>query len=111
MRRSLDMIGVHGSRNVTADSGPQYWRSLEELADTPALREYVAREFPEQAATWTDPVSRRQFLTVMGASLALAGATGCNMRQPGETFVPYVRKPEQITPGKPLFFATAMPLA
>ncbi|HEY1381507.1 MAG TPA: TAT-variant-translocated molybdopterin oxidoreductase [Gemmataceae bacterium] len=110
MRRSLDMIGDAAGGRASA-AGPRYWRSLEELADTPAFRDYVAREFPEQAASWTDPVTRRQFLTLMGASLALAGAAGCNMRQEGETWVPYVRKPEEITPGKALYFATAMPLA
>ena len=54
--------------------------------------------------------SRRQFLSVMGASLALAGAGGCNLREPNEKLVPYVRQPEQVTPGKPLYYATAMPL-
>src|SRR4249919_993725 len=45
----------------------------------------------------------------MGASLALAGVTACT-RQPPEKIVPYVRQPEEIVPGKPLFYATAMPL-
>ena len=57
----------------------------------------------------TDPVARRTFLKLMGASLALAGVTACT-RQPAEKIVPYVRQPEEIVPGKPLFFATAMPL-
>src|SRR5438067_1100775 len=108
MRRSLDIVGDGGRRGP---DGPRCWHSLAELAGSPAFVDAVAREFPDHAAAWTDPVSRRQFLTVMGASLALGGATGCNMREPAETLVPYVRKPEQITPGKPLFFATAMPLA
>jgi molybdopterin-containing oxidoreductase family iron-sulfur binding subunit len=90
--------------------GAAYWRGLEELADTAAFREMMAREFPEQAGVWADPVTRRQFLTVMGASLALAGVGGC-ARPPSEKIVPYVRQPEQVTPGKALYFATAMPLA
>src|SRR5262245_12847017 len=102
MRRPLDL--THDTRAL-----PRQWRSLDELADTAAFRDYVAREFPDQAATWTDPVSRRQFMSVMGASLALAGAAGCNLREPNEKLVPYVRKPEQITPGRPLYYATAMP--
>ncbi len=69
------------------------------------------REFADGASTFTDAVSRREFLNVMGASLALAGASGCTLRQPDERLVPYVRKPEQITPGKPLYYATAMPHA
>jgi molybdopterin-containing oxidoreductase family iron-sulfur binding subunit len=88
--------------------GRTYWRSLEELADTPAFHEYVAREFPDQASQFTDPAGRRQFLKLMGASLALAGVSACT-RQPYEEIVPYVRQPEEIVPGRPLFFATAMP--
>ena len=89
--------------------GKKYWRSLEELADTPVFREFVAREFPQQAEGWTDPFERRTFLKLMGASLALAGLTGC-VFQPPEKIVPYVNQPEDQVPGKPLFFATAVPL-
>jgi MoCo/4Fe-4S cofactor protein with predicted Tat translocation signal len=92
-------------------TGRDYWRGLEEHAATPAFREMMEREFPAQAATWNDPVSRRQFLTLMGASLALGGVAGCTMREPAVKIVPYVRKPEPITPGKALYFATAMPFA
>src|SRR5262249_48509631 len=56
-----------------------------------------------------DPIARRAFLRLMGASLALAGVTGCT-RQPPELIVPYVRQPEEIVPGRPLFYATAMPI-
>jgi molybdopterin-containing oxidoreductase family iron-sulfur binding subunit len=89
--------------------GRTYWRSLEEVADTPEFRDYVNREFPAQASEFTDPAGRRQFLRLMGASLALAGVSACT-RQPDEKIVPYVRQPEEIVPGRPLFFATAMPL-
>jgi MoCo/4Fe-4S cofactor protein with predicted Tat translocation signal len=85
---------------------PQYWRSLEELAQTEEFRAYVDDEFPNRTPDWNDPSSRRTFLTLMGASIALAGATGCTV-QPKETIVPYVRQPEQYVPGKPLFYATA----
>ncbi|HKY03483.1 MAG TPA: TAT-variant-translocated molybdopterin oxidoreductase, partial [Blastocatellia bacterium] len=88
--------------------GKQYWRSLEELADTPAFQEFLHREFPSQASEFTDPVGRRRFLKLMGASLALAGLTACT-RQPTEKIAPYLRQPEGLVPGKPLFFATAMP--
>ena len=90
-------------------SGKKYWRSLEELADTPVFREFVAREFPQQAEGWNDPVERRTFLKLMGASLALAGLSGC-VFQPPEKIVPYVKQPEEYVPGKALFFATAAPL-
>jgi molybdopterin-containing oxidoreductase family iron-sulfur binding subunit len=92
-----------------ATTGRTYWRSLEELADTPEIQELIAREFPVNASTFTDPVGRRQFLKLMSASLALAGVGACT-RQPEELIVPYVRQPEEIVPGRPLFYATAMPL-
>ncbi len=87
--------------------GRAYWRSLDELADTPEFHEYVDREFPSQASEFNDPAGRRTFLKLMGASLALAGVGACT-RQPEEKIVPYVRQPEEIIPGRPLFYATAM---
>src|SRR5215467_4784607 len=88
--------------------GRTFWRSFEELADTPEFHEYVGREFPAQASEFTDPAGRRQFLKLMGASLALAGVSACT-RIPEEKIIPYVKQPEEIIPGRPLFFATAMP--
>ena len=88
----------------------EYWRNLEEFADTPEFRRFIEREYPSQAEIALDPLTRRRFLQLMGASLALAGAASCS-RAPVETIVPYVRQPEEIVPGRPLFFATAMPLA
>ncbi|HEX2972486.1 MAG TPA: TAT-variant-translocated molybdopterin oxidoreductase [Tepidisphaeraceae bacterium] len=90
--------------------GRKYWRSLDELTQTPEFQEFLEREFPEQASTWSDPLSRRSFMKLMAASLALAGlTTGCIGRGKDE-IVPYVEAPEQVVPGKPLYFATAMPL-
>ncbi len=97
-------------RQLEKSQGRQFWRSLEEIADTRYFQEFLKREFPDQASEWHDPVSRRNFLKLMGASLSLAGLTSCT-RQPKETILPYVRQPEEIIPGKPLFFATAMPLS
>jgi molybdopterin-containing oxidoreductase family iron-sulfur binding subunit len=88
--------------------GRVYWRSLEELADSPAFRAALARQFPSQTAAWVDPLRRRDFLRLMAASLAFGGLTGCTSAPP-ETIVPYARRPEDFVPGKPLFFATAMP--
>jgi len=90
-------------------SGKEYWRSLEELADSEEFQEALHREFPENATEWNDPVGRRRFLKLMGASFALAGLTACT-RQPTEYIAPYVRQPEELVPGKPVYFATAMPL-
>jgi len=91
----------------TTPDGRAYWRSLDELANTPEFQDYVAREFPSQASEFNDPAGRRQFLKLMGASLALAGVSACT-RQPDEAIVPYVRQPEEVIPGRPLFYATAM---
>ena len=88
-------------------SGKEYWRSLEELADTEEFREFLHREFPREAAVWDETYGRRQFLTLMGASLALAGLNACT-KQPDEKIVPYVRQPEIAPPGESLSFATAM---
>jgi len=90
-------------------NGKKYWRSLDELADTPVFREFVAREFPQQAEEWNDPIERRTFIKLMGASLALAGLSGC-VFQPPEKIVPNVKQPEEHVPGKALFYATAAPL-
>src|SRR3954469_17621416 len=93
---------------IAGSDGRLYWRSLGELADTAQFREYLHREFPEQASQWNDPKGRREFLKLMSASLALAGISACT-KQPPEKIVPYVRQPEELVPGRPLFFATAIP--
>jgi len=88
--------------------GKKYWRSMDELANTPEFQEAVVREFPAMAQEWVDPVSRRGFLRLMGASLALAGMAGCT-KQPDEIIYPYVKAPEDLILGKPMYFATAHP--
>lgn len=94
---------------VLGQNGKTYWRSVEEFVDAPEFEEYVKQEYPVHAEEWDDTLSRRNFVKVMGASLAFAGLSGCVI-QPAEKIVPYVRQPEGIIPGKPLFFATAMTL-
>src|SRR5271163_422246 len=106
----LDLDSLRAQINdANETSGPEYWRSLEELAGSPAFQEALHREFPKGASEWVDSVSRRGFLKVMGASMALAGMTGC-VRLPLEPIVPYVRQPEDVIPGRPQFYATAMTL-
>ena len=104
---ALDPVAAHAT--LAGTHGREYWRSLEELAETPEFQELLHREFPSQASEWTDAASRRDFLKLMGASLALAGLTGCT-RQPDEYIAPYTKPVEGLAPGKPLFFATAMTL-
>ena len=89
--------------------GREFWRSLEELAGDQAFQERVAQEFPHAQEAWSDPISRRRFLMLMGASLSLAGLTGCPAPAPQQTILPYVRNPDGIVPGQPLYYATAMP--
>ncbi len=105
--RQLDLAEVRA--RLEAAQGPRYWRCLEELCESDEFVDLLQREFPRHATEWPEGVSRRSFLHLMGASLALAGLSGCT-RQPTETIVPYVRQPEEIVPGKPLYFATAMTL-
>jgi MoCo/4Fe-4S cofactor protein with predicted Tat translocation signal len=101
-------VRLEGVRRQPGGLGRRrYWKSLEELAGSPGFREFLEREFPEQASTFDDPRGRREFLTLMGASLALAGLTACT-KQPTEKILPYVRQPEQLVPGRPLSFASAL---
>ncbi|HKR66187.1 MAG TPA: TAT-variant-translocated molybdopterin oxidoreductase [Thermoanaerobaculia bacterium] len=88
--------------------GKEYWRSLEELSRSDAFDEFFANEFPQQAVALDKGVGRRDFVKLMGASVAMAGLAAC--KQPAEAIVPYVNQPERIIPGKPLYFASAMPL-
>jgi MoCo/4Fe-4S cofactor protein with predicted Tat translocation signal len=104
---SLDIKAIR--ERLQQAGGPQYWRSLESVAETPEFQEFLHREFPSNASEWNDPVGRRSFLKLMSASMALAGVSACTV-QPTELIVPYVRQPEEEVPGKPLFFATAMTL-
>ncbi len=90
--------------------GRAWWRSLEEIAETPEFRRLLQREFPSHAAEWDEGLSRRRFLELAGASLALGGLAACT-RQPQEQIIPYVKQPEEVLPGRPLYFATAFPLA
>jgi MoCo/4Fe-4S cofactor protein with predicted Tat translocation signal len=89
-------------------TGPVYWRSLDDLARTPEFREAVAREFPNDEWDQLPPATRRGFLKVMGASLALAGLTAC--RWPKEEIVPYALRPDGRTPGVPEQYATSLEL-
>jgi MoCo/4Fe-4S cofactor protein with predicted Tat translocation signal len=111
-QKRLDLAAVRA--RLSGVRGREYWRSLEDLARTDEFRELVEREFPQQAIGWSEDEDRgqgrRNFLKLMGASLALAGLSACT-RQPTEHIMPYIRQPEELIPGMPLFFATAMTLS
>ena len=92
------------------ETGPKYWRSLDEMADTPEFREWLGREFPSGASELAaDASSRRTFMKIMASSFALAGVglTGC--RRPVENIVPFSRMPEDYVHGVSRYYATAMP--
>jgi MoCo/4Fe-4S cofactor protein with predicted Tat translocation signal len=107
----LDLAAIRS--RLSGLQGREYWQSLEELADSEGIRGWLEREFPSQLGSWLDPLARRDFLKFMGASLALAGLAGCSAAAAptDEKIVPYVHQPEELIPGKPLFYATAVPLA
>jgi len=99
----LDYAAIR--RHFEDKRGPQYWHSLEELTEDPTFQAFVEAEFPGVA----EPMDRRRFLQLMGASLALGGLAACGPT-PG-TAVPYVSRPEIIVPGKAQWYATAVQFA
>jgi molybdopterin-containing oxidoreductase family iron-sulfur binding subunit len=108
VREKLTLTQVQ--QKLAGQTGKRYWKNLDELASTTEFQELMAEEFPRQAGQgeWVDPVSRRGFLKVMGASFALAGLAGCT-KQPDEPIYPYIKQPEDLVLGKPMYFATAHP--
>jgi molybdopterin-containing oxidoreductase family iron-sulfur binding subunit len=93
---------------VTGD-GRRCWRDLDELLDTPDFREALGREFPAGAAELADGMTRRSFVRLLGASIALAGVGGC-FERPRERILPYVSDSPESTPGVARHYATAMTL-
>ncbi len=103
-QQGLDLDDLR--QRLSRSTGPEYWRSLEELAGDESFQQFVNAEFPSQAADWGAQVGRREFLKLMGASLALAGVGACT-RQPTEKIYPYTKAPEEVIPGRPLRFASS----
>jgi molybdopterin-containing oxidoreductase family iron-sulfur binding subunit len=99
---------VPGALGDDGVPGVTQWGSLEQLTNDPEFNRWLEREFPAGASEFADPLARRQFLKLMGASLALMGVTGC-YRSPEQKIVPYLEQPELLVSGRPLYFATAMP--
>jgi len=86
----------------------KYWSSLGQLHNSPEYRKQLLRDYKTEKPDDPNQFSRRSFLTIMGASMALAGLAGC--RRPVEKIVPYVKQPEEVIPGVPQFYATTMPM-
>ena len=109
--RAYSEHGLSGKTRSDPPSRPvssNQWGSLEELANNPEFRKWPDPEFPIGASEFVDPLARREFVRLMGASLALMAVSGCH-RPPQQKIVPYVEQPELLVSGRPLFFATAMP--
>ncbi|HUS05279.1 MAG TPA: TAT-variant-translocated molybdopterin oxidoreductase, partial [Bryobacteraceae bacterium] len=104
--KPLDLEAIRAK--LASAKGKQFWRSLNEVAETPEFQAYLDDEFPSRGEDWRDPATRRDILKLMGASFALAAFTGCS-KQPQEKIMPYVNPPEEHIVGRPLFYATAMP--
>src|SRR5204863_3397101 len=92
------------SAALPAPRGRRFWKSLDELAGSETFEDFLRREYPSQVHKLADLPERREFLKLMGASLALAGVASCT-RQPTEKIVPYARMPESAITGKPRWFA------
>jgi MoCo/4Fe-4S cofactor protein with predicted Tat translocation signal len=109
---AIDLEAVRA--RLAQENGKRFWQSLEELSETKEYREFLENEFPNNPEI--DPekslqgINRREVLKLAAASAALAGLSACT-KMPTQKIVPYVRAPEEIVAGKPLFYATSMPLA
>jgi MoCo/4Fe-4S cofactor protein with predicted Tat translocation signal len=109
MKRKFDHSAPAANQDG-ALTGPRYWRSLDELAETPGFQEQMAREFPDGADN-LGGVDRRRFFKLMAASFALGGvglASGC--RRPEKLILPYGKSVEHIIPGLPLYYASSVPV-
>ena len=89
-------------------TGPRYWKSLDDLAETPAFKDWVEREFPAGASE-LQGVNRRHFMKVMAASFGLAGLGMAGCRRPEQTILPYSKQPENVIPGVPVYYTSSMP--
>ncbi len=103
-KTDLDLAAIRTRLENTR--GKEYWRSLEELAGSEKFEEFLHNEFPQQTGLLGEGMDRRTMLKLMGASLAFAGLSACAY-MPTERILPYVRQPEDLVPGQPLFFASA----
>ncbi|HXQ26524.1 MAG TPA: TAT-variant-translocated molybdopterin oxidoreductase [Candidatus Acidoferrales bacterium] len=103
-KNSIDLAAARAK--LAGEGGRRFWQSLEELSDTKEYRNFLENEFPANSEKDADGINRRDVLKLMAASAAMAGLSACT-KLPTEKIVPYVRPPEQIIPGRPLFYATS----
>jgi len=101
---------IRENKELISDSGRQYWKSLDSLANTSGFRDWVSREFPDGASLF-EGVERRNFVKLMAASFGLAGFGMSGCRRPEHTILPFGKSPEDLIPGVPAFYATSQPTA
>src|SRR6202167_6172019 len=106
--QAMDLAALRAK--LAQENGKRLWQSLEELSETKEYREFLENEFPHDPAKDEQGMNRRDVLKLAAASAALAGLSACT-KLPTQRIVPYVKAPEEIVAGKPLFYATSMPLA
>src|SRR5271156_1276575 len=106
--QAMDLAALRAK--LAQENGKRFWQSLEELSETKEYREFLEIEFPHDPANDPDGLNRRDVLKLAAASAALAGLSACT-KMPTQKIVPYVKPPEEIIPGRPLFYATSMTLA
>ena len=106
--QAMDLAALRAK--LAQEDGKRFWQSLEELSETKEYREFLENEFPHDPAKDPEGLNRRDVLKLAAASAALAGLSACT-KLPTQKIVPYVKAPEEIVAGKPLFYATSMPLA
>jgi molybdopterin-containing oxidoreductase family iron-sulfur binding subunit len=105
---ALDLNAVRAK--LPQEDGKRFWQSIDQLAETKEYREFLENEFPHDPEKDKEGINRREVLKLAAASAALAGLSACT-KMPTQKIVPYVKPPEEIIPGRPLFYATSMPLA
>src|ERR1700678_3428650 len=106
--QAMDLAALRAK--LAQQDGKRFWQSLEQLAETKEYREFLENEFPHDPAKDPEGLNRRDVLKLAAASAALAGLSACT-KLPTQRIVPYVKPPEEIIPGRPLFYATSMTLA
>jgi MoCo/4Fe-4S cofactor protein with predicted Tat translocation signal len=108
-KQSADGAPFRASWRTRFPPSAQLWGSLDELSQSDDFWKWASREFPEGASEFHDRIGRREFLRVMGATLAMMGLGACS-RPPQTKIIPYLKQPEEIKPDHPLYFSTAMTL-
>jgi len=107
-KNSIDLARARAK--LAGPDAPRFWQSLEELSDTKSFRNFLENEFPANADSPRSSfaVDRRDVLKLVAASATMAGLSACT-KLPPEKIVPYAHPPEEIIPGRPLFYATSFP--